>query len=91
MAVVNNDLMTPRETMEHEWRVEEQRILQEHAVTMKRLELETAKLDIKWATWLKIPMAIVKLPVYMIMAFGYVVAMARGKEVPDKFWDYLRT
>lgn len=75
--------------MEHEWRVEEQRILQEHAVTMKRLEIEEQKLEAKWGTWLRIPITIVKLPVFMIMAIGYTVAMARGTEVPEKFWKYL--
>lgn len=90
MAIVDNNQMTPRETLEHEWRVEEQRILQEHAVTMKRLDLETAKLEVKWASLTKIPMTIIKLPVYFVVALGYVIAKIRGDEVSTAFWDYLK-
>ena len=90
MPILNSVEMTPRESLEHEWRVEEQRIIQEHAVLMKRLDIEEQKLEAKWGSWLRIPLTVVKLPVYMIMALGYVVAMARGGDVPANFWTYLR-
>jgi len=49
-----------------------------------------AVLEGKWASWLRIPITIIKLPVLCIMAIGYVVATARNKEPGDNFWSLLK-
>lgn len=88
--IETSNAMSPKESLEHEWYVEEARLAREHSITMKQLEIAEQKLEAQWASWIKIPLTVVKLPVYMIMALGYIVAMARKGEVPEKFWDYLK-
>jgi hypothetical protein len=90
MAIIEMDQLTPRESIQHDWSMDEFRMQSEHAIVMKKLEIEEQRLEAKWASWLRIPVTIIKLPVYLVMAFGYVIAMARKKNPPDKFWDYLR-
>lgn len=61
-----------------------------HAVDMKKLNLEVAKIEARWSSWLKIPITIVKLPVFIVLGIGFCIAVAKNKELPDKFWDYLK-
>lgn len=76
--------------MDHEWHVEEFRMQSEHQIVMKKLDIEQQKLEARWASWVRIPLVIIKLPVYLVMSIGYCVAMARGKDVSDKFWEYIK-
>ena len=50
----------------------------------------TRTLEGKWASWLKIPATIVKLPVYIILAVAYCIAVARKTEVSEDFWRLLK-
>lgn len=90
MIEQNPAQMTPRESLDHEWHVEEFKMQSEHAIVMKKLDIEQQKLEARWASWLRIPLTIVKLPVFMIMALGYVVAMATGHKVSQNFWTFLK-
>lgn len=87
--IVTNEQMTPREHLEHEWYAEEARLTREYGLNMKRLELEEMKLEAKWNTWLKIPITIIKLPVYTILALGIIVAYVRKHEPSENFWKLL--
>lgn len=92
--------MTPRESLEHEWRVEEFEKTSEHAIKMKQLEIELAKedhkaeielkkLEAKWAAWLRLPRTILLLPVLILFAFAYIFAIGFNYQPPKRFWDLL--
>lgn len=57
---------------------------------VKKLELEVAKIEAKWASWLKLPSQIIKLPLYVLLGIAYIVSMITKKEVPPAFWDLLK-
>lgn len=61
-----------------------------HALDMKKLELEVAKIEARWSSWLKIPITIVKLPVYILLGIGFCISVAKNKELSDRFWNYLK-
>lgn len=92
--------VTPRESVEHEWRVDEFRMQAEHATMLKRLELELARennkgelaikeLEIKWSSLLRIPLYILRLPLLPFLGVAYVCSMFTKKEMPKRFWDLL--
>lgn len=100
MSIINNDQLTPREITEHDWRLDEFAKQTAHARSMKLLELEVLReqnsaeiqlktLELKWATWLRIPILILKLPLYLILGIAYIVSMVTKKEMPKRFWDLL--
>ena len=82
--------MTPRESMDHEWHVEEFKMQSEHQIVMKKLDIEQQKLEARWASWLRIPLTIIKLPIYILLGVGFCIAMATGHKVSKSFWNYLR-
>ena len=90
MKQTGPEVLTPRER--EEW--EQEKIATEmgfsHAKDIKAMELEVAKLEAKWSSWLKLPRLIVLLPVSMIMAIGFCISMVRDKEVPEDYWKFLR-
>lgn len=80
---------------------DEARLKREHAVTIKQLELELARekykseielklLEAKWSTWLRIPIIIIRLPVYMLFAIAYCISVICHVEPPKSFWSYLK-
>jgi hypothetical protein len=100
MAIQEETMLTPRESIILEHDTEEQRLAREHAVRMKQLELELArekhaadielkKLEAKWSSWLRIPITIVKLPIYLILSFGYLLDSIRGNEPSRDYWKLL--
>ena len=81
---------TPREfdAMNHEKAMFE--LQAQHQENLKRMELEVAKLDTKFASWLKIPIKIIMLPVYCLMAIGFIItAFREDKEPGQNFWSFL--
>lgn len=96
-----NTQLSPREHMLMEHETEETRLAREHAVRMKGLEIELAreeykarvelkKLEAKWSSWLSIPLTVIKLPIYIVLAFGYLFDSARGNEPSKDYWKHLR-
>lgn len=57
---------------------------------IKELELEVAKIEARWGSWLKLPGMIIKLPLYVLLGIAYIVSMITKKEVPKEFWDLLK-
>lgn len=90
MAIVDSDVLTPREAVLMEAERDENKLARQFELDRKRLEIELAKLDLKWGSWLKIPLTIIKLPVYILFGVAYVVAVARKHEPSDSFWRFLR-
>lgn len=62
----------------------------EQVLAVKRLELEQAKLEAKWSSWLKIPVTIILLPVKVVLAFALITSLITKKDLPPVFWDYLK-
>lgn len=87
---ISQDNITPAESTRHSWDDEERRLEREHDITTRKLELEVLKQQNRWDTLLRIPITIVKLPVYLVLGVGIATALARGKELPERIWEQLR-
>lgn len=79
---------------------DENRLNREHAVRLKELELaiikeeklaevELKRLEMKWSSWLKIPVILVKLPLFILLGIAYICSMFTKKEMSKRFWDLL--
>lgn len=82
--------LTPREYAEQE---HEKTMFDKQAdynIEIKKLELEVTKLEAKFSSWLKIPITIVKLPLFIILGIAFCIAVARDKELSENFWNYLK-
>lgn len=77
------ETLTPRE---YELQQYEKEMFEKQAA----FQLEIAKLEAKWASWFKIPVTIIKLPVYCLFAIGFIIAIAKGKEPSENFWKFMR-
>lgn len=101
MPVLQNEQITARESVEHEWYEEEQRRMREHVVTLKQLELqikrednqakiELRKLEAKWSSLLRLPSLLIRLPILFILSIAYIFAVLRKQEPSKDFWAYLK-
>lgn len=71
-------------------RLEAAKASRESQERIRYAELELARLEARWLSWLRIPVTIVKLPVYIVFGVAYCIAVARKHEPSDKFWQFLR-
>lgn len=85
-----DEQVSPAEFERHQWKIDEFDKQASHAVQMKTLELEGDRLAAKITAWFKLPLYLIKLPVMLIMGVGAAITLARGKELSDKFWQFLR-
>jgi hypothetical protein len=101
MSIVNNEQLTPREHLLMEAERDEARLAREHAIAMKKLELEVKRLDnyakielkqleSQWAAWLKLPSMLLMLPFYVLLGVAYCIATARKYEPSKRFFDLLQ-
>lgn len=90
MPIVSSEVLTPRESILMEADKEEGRLTREHAVTMKKLDIEAAKLETKWNILFKIPLTVIKLPVYIVFSIAYIAAVIKGTEPTEEFWKFLK-
>lgn len=87
---IQNETITPREQMTWAHEKEMTEIHHQHAVRLKELELELARLEAKWSAWLRIPKLLVLLPVVLVLSIGAVISAIRKSDFHEKFWDLLR-
>lgn len=101
MPILDNNELSPREHILMENERDEARLTREYAITIKRLELEVKRadndgkiklkeLESKWSSWLKIPITIIRLPLYIIMGIAYCIAMIRKYEPSKNFWELMK-
>jgi hypothetical protein len=102
MVLVDENIqLSPRESVLMEHESEQAKLAREHAVRMKELEIQLAKdkytaeielkkLEARWSSWLRLPSTVIKLPVYIILAFGYLLDSVRGNEPSKDFWKLLK-
>lgn len=101
MPVFENQELSPREYVLMENERDEARLLREHAAHMKELELAVIReknqaevairiLEAKWSSWMKIPITIIKLPLYAILAIGYIMLCITKQKAPMEFWKLIK-
>lgn len=101
MAIYENQELSPREYILLENEKEEARLGREHAVTMKRLELELQKdknasevalrtLEAKWSSWLRLPKLLLLLPVYFLLGIASIIASIRNQKIDTNFWKLIK-
>jgi hypothetical protein len=101
MSIYENTELTPREHLLMEHDAEQARLSREHAVTLKRLEIELnreknqaaielKRLEAKWSSWLRLPALIIKLPVLVLLGLSYICAVLRKSEIPKDFWNIIK-
>jgi hypothetical protein len=54
------------------------------------MDVEVRKLEARWSSWLRLPMAIVLLPIKFVLAFAIPISVITKKDLPDKFWEFMR-
>lgn len=60
-----------------------------HNLKMKELELEVAKLEAKFSSWLKLPLYILMLPVKLLLGIAVIFSVFSKKDLPDRVWEIL--
>lgn len=76
--------------LELQTRLESAKASRESQERIRNAELELARIEARWLSWLRIPMTVVKLPVYIVFSVAYCIAVARRHEPSDKFWQFLK-
>lgn len=82
--------LTDREKKEMEFTESENDKNRAHAIEVRRIELDAERLRTKIGQLFYIPKIIVLLPVYLVLAVGATIAVARGKELPQQLWDFFK-
>lgn len=91
MAMVSRpDQLTPREREEFEQEKEVIKMQSDHTLAVKQLDVEVAKIEARWTILLKLPLYLILLPVRILFAFAYIIAVATKQELPKEFWDYMK-
>jgi len=90
MPIVNNESITQREVQEYEWQKEMFDKNAELKIKLKELEIKHLMVESKITSWFKIPVTIVKLPVYMLFGVGYCINAIRKIEPSENFWKFIK-
>jgi hypothetical protein len=101
MSIQEITELTPREHIIMMAEQDEARLAREHAVTIRQLELamlreknqaavELKRLEAKWTSLLRLPSIVLRLPVLVIVAFGYVIDCIRSNDPSKDFWNLLK-
>lgn len=90
MAVQVLDRMTSREYEIFNQRKEMFELEAQHAIQMKELEIEVQKIEAKWSSLLRLPVLIITLPVRIVLAVAFCIAVARKHELSEPFWNYMK-
>ena len=81
--------LTDADREQHRNDVEMFNLQAEHTQKIKQMEYDLATLEAKWLSWVRIPLTLIKLPVYVVLAISYCIAVARKHEPSEEFWRYL--
>lgn len=83
------DQLTPREREEYEQEKELAQIQAHFQLEFKDRELVLRKLEARWSSWLRLPMALLWLPIRLVMALAIPISVITKKELPKEFWDFM--
>lgn len=92
MAIGNNfrEQLTPREYELYNQQKEMFELQAAHNVQIKQLDIEAAKLEAKITSWFKIPLAIIRLPLFILLVIPLSIYAGRKQEVPAELWRLLK-
>jgi hypothetical protein len=120
MPMLNSDVITPREQVQHDWDVDAWNKQAAHDLAKTKLQIEAKKLELqmrqedamksrahqehmkdmeaeirayeaKWSQLLRLPILIVKLPLFILFGVAFIVAVAKGNEISQiDYWKLLR-
>lgn len=90
MSTYTPEQLSPREISEMEYAREQNDKNREHELRLAELELQIKLKDASWRQLLKIPLALIFLPVKICLAFAVLVAFAFGRDFPDALWDSIK-
>lgn len=90
MAIVTQGELTNREREEMEFQQQMFDRQAEHTQKVKAMELEVTKIQAKWSSLLRLPIIVVKMPLFIFMGVAYCIAVARRHEPSEAFWNLLK-
>lgn len=90
MPIVNREDVSPREWATWNKDKELLEMQMEHAKQMKELEVESNRINSKWTTIFRLPLALIILPVKLVIVSVLVVYAIRGIEPPESITSFLR-
>jgi hypothetical protein len=88
-AVNAREALTEREREEFEQEKEIARLQGDYQLRYKLLELDIQRIEVKWTQILRLPFALLSLPVKMLLTLAYIAHAIRGSEPSKSFWEYL--
>lgn len=86
---MSSDQLTSREYEEYNQQKEMFELGAAHSEKLKDKEIELAKIEAKWSSWLRIPITIIKLPVFFVFGIAFCIAQITKQKMPDEFWQLL--
>lgn len=87
---VDGSPITPAESTRHAWDLEATREARNHDLAVRAQELAVIKRQTSWGSLLQLPLTILKLPLYILLGVGFIVAMVRKHDPTEDFWSLLR-
>jgi hypothetical protein len=55
----------------------------------QKAELRTRELESHYSSLYRIPLTLIKLPVYLLFGIAFIIQVAKGKEINSNFWKIL--
>lgn len=90
MAMQNSNIITPREQMEMDYQKEMTDRHMRHEKELKAMELESEKISSKWTVVFRLPLALIKLPVQILIVIPLTVYAIRGIEPPESLTSFIK-
>lgn len=78
--------LTPREREEFEQEKEAAAIQTAYNLQSKEMDVEIARIENRWT---KLPMLLIKLPVFILFGIAFIIAVSANRELPKEFWRFL--
>lgn len=118
--LTNSEQVSPRESLIHEWELEDWSKRAQHDILINRMKLEEKKLEIKlkqedatrarrhqqqmkqleldirtyeakWQQLLRLPVLLIKLPLFILFGIAFCIAVARGDSIDSSdYWKLLK-
>lgn len=90
MPIVNRDDVSAREWAQWNREDENMKLQMAHAVKIKEMSLESEKIGSRWTVVFRLPLALIKLPISLMVCVGLVVYAIRGIEPPESLVQFIK-
>lgn len=90
MSIRNLDELTNREREHMQHEKDMFNMQASHNERVRKLELEVAKVEARWGVLFKLPIAVVRLPLYIVLGVAYCIAVGRKVEPQEEFWKLFK-